>query len=472
MEKPITLTVLSTQTRAEIRDTITAGDSDAYPLSITFSDLTAITGTVRFRFVRGDDYWDRDATVAGNVASLMLEPAFYAATGTELWVSFEDSNLYTPLHVYFRDIRVPGGNVEAATSQTYPEWAAEMRELDVSIGTVTTLAEGADATASITGTIPDKVLNLGIPVGATGGKGDAATVAVGTVTTLDAGESATVANSGTSGAAVLDFGLPQGAKGDKGDPGDPGLDGSAVPIDDASTAADRVLSASYIKGQLSAIDSQLAQKASLNDISFAVKNRIVNHDFSSGALTPWVLYNATHEFGVFGIRVTWSNYLSYFMLMQPQTFLAGRKYYISHKGVMFNTTGSKFLRTYGSGLAFKQNIVNTTGTFAADNSYLFQPTVDATDLGFGVLSPATGANFTVGEVFVVDLTEIFGIGKEPTKADFETFLTNIPTGWVNKVVTNKELTLYLFDTLTKGNTEILNELELIKQSIIDLGGTV
>ena len=124
MEKPITLTVLSTDTRAEIRDTITAGDSSAYPLAITFSDLTAITGTVRFRFVRGDAYWDRDATVADNVASLMLEPDFYAAPGTELWVSFEDSNLYTPLHVYFRSIRVPGGNVAAETSQPYPTWAA------------------------------------------------------------------------------------------------------------------------------------------------------------------------------------------------------------------------------------------------------------------------------------------------------------------------------------------------------------
>jgi hypothetical protein len=82
------------------------------------------------------------------------------------------------------------------------------------------------------------------PQGPQGETGPAATVAVGTVTTLDAGESATVANSGTSGAVVLDFGLPQGAK------GDPGLNGSAVPIDDASTAADRVLSAQYVKGQL------------------------------------------------------------------------------------------------------------------------------------------------------------------------------------------------------------------------------
>ena len=113
MEKPITLTVLSTQTRAEIRDTITAGDSSAYPLAITFSDLTAITGTVRFRFVRGDAYWDRDATVADNVASLMLEPDFYSAEPN--WVSFEDSNLYT--HVQHpRAGRQRGGRNKPAVS--------------------------------------------------------------------------------------------------------------------------------------------------------------------------------------------------------------------------------------------------------------------------------------------------------------------------------------------------------------------
>ena len=63
---------------------------------------------------------------------------------------------------------------------------------------------------------------------------------IGTVTTLDPGESATVTNIGTSTDAVLDIGIPAG------------YDGSAVPIDDASTAADRVLSAQYIKAQLSA----------------------------------------------------------------------------------------------------------------------------------------------------------------------------------------------------------------------------
>lgn len=46
-----------------------------------------------------------------------------------------------------------------------------------------------------------------------GSKGDAATITVGTVTTLPAGSDATVTNSGTSSDAVFDFGIPKGADG-------------------------------------------------------------------------------------------------------------------------------------------------------------------------------------------------------------------------------------------------------------------
>ena len=49
--------------------------------------------------------------------------------------------------------------------------------------------------------------------GAMGAQGAAATVSVGTVTTLAAGSQATVTNSGTAQAVVLNFGIPQGAAG-------------------------------------------------------------------------------------------------------------------------------------------------------------------------------------------------------------------------------------------------------------------
>jgi hypothetical protein len=52
--------------------------------------------------------------------------------------------------------------------------------------------------------------------GATGAQGAASTVSVGTVTTLAAGAQVTVTNSGTAQAAVLNFGIPQGAAGTGG----------------------------------------------------------------------------------------------------------------------------------------------------------------------------------------------------------------------------------------------------------------
>jgi hypothetical protein len=123
----------------------------------------------------------------------------------------------------------------------------------ISVGSVTTLDAGSEATVTNSGTSSEAVFDFGIPTGAKGEKGDkgetgdvgekgeigpqgetgtAATISVGSVTTLDAGSEATVTNSGTSSEAVFDFGIPTGAtgaKGDKGDVGDKGDKGDAGP---------------------------------------------------------------------------------------------------------------------------------------------------------------------------------------------------------------------------------------------------
>ncbi len=64
------------------------------------------------------------------------------------------------------------------------------------------------------------------PTGAQGAQGAAATVQVGSVTTLAAGAQATVTNSGTAGAAVLNFGIPQGTAGAAGSGGSSGGSGA------------------------------------------------------------------------------------------------------------------------------------------------------------------------------------------------------------------------------------------------------
>lgn len=120
------------------------------------------------------------------------------------------------------------------------------------IGTVTTLAPGSQATASITGTSPNFVLNLGIPAGRNGTNGTngtngingtngtSATVAVGTTTTIPGGGQASVTNSGTSSAAVFNFVIPagiNGTNGTNGTNGNPGHDGQNATITIGTVAA-------------------------------------------------------------------------------------------------------------------------------------------------------------------------------------------------------------------------------------------
>lgn len=90
----------------------------------------------------------------------------------------------------------------------------------ISIGTVSSLGEGANATAEITGTSPNLTLNLGIPVGATGATGAQGEIgptpqfSIGTVSTLEPTEQASVTLGGTAAEPTLSFGIPKGADGD------------------------------------------------------------------------------------------------------------------------------------------------------------------------------------------------------------------------------------------------------------------
>ena len=85
---------------------------------------------------------------------------------------------------------------------------------DFSIGTVSTLPAGSSATASITGTTEEPVLNLGIPQGQQGETGATPNLTIGTVTTLPAGSDATATISGTAENPVLSLGIPKGDTGE------------------------------------------------------------------------------------------------------------------------------------------------------------------------------------------------------------------------------------------------------------------
>ena len=96
---------------------------------------------------------------------------------------------------------------------------------NITIGTVTTLEAGQQATVTKTGTKEEPIFNFGIPKGqkgadgAQGEKGQNAVnpnFSIGTVTTLPSDSDATVTLTGTYPNLVLNFGIPRGADGSGG----------------------------------------------------------------------------------------------------------------------------------------------------------------------------------------------------------------------------------------------------------------
>ena len=98
----------------------------------------------------------------------------------------------------------------------------------LSAGNVETLEPGQPATASVTGEGPAYQINLGIPRGQTGAQGapgqdgqdgqdgQSPTISVGTVTTLDPGQDATAEIAGETPNLTLNLGIPQGPPGQDG----------------------------------------------------------------------------------------------------------------------------------------------------------------------------------------------------------------------------------------------------------------
>ena len=208
---------------------------------------TGDTGPTGPRGPKGDTGDTGPTGPAGPSASIAVGTVTTLPAGSNATVTNSGTSSSAVL-----DFGIPQG-VKGETGATGPrgEIGATGQSANISIGTVTTLPSGSNATVVNSGTSMDAVLDFGIPQGPKGDTGDtgatgprgqkgdtgpigpagpSASIAVGTVTTLPAGSNATVTNSGTSSSAVLDFGIPQGVKGDTGDTGPTGPAGPSATI--------------------------------------------------------------------------------------------------------------------------------------------------------------------------------------------------------------------------------------------------
>lgn len=116
------------------------------------------------------------------------------------------------------NVNITPENIGAATESQ--GLLADSSIQGMKLGSVKTGDPGTEASVNITidKTTHIATLDFVIPQGYSGGAGAGATISLGTVTTLGAGNQATISNSGTSTNAIFNFGIP---KGDKGDPGTP-----------------------------------------------------------------------------------------------------------------------------------------------------------------------------------------------------------------------------------------------------------
>ncbi len=127
-----------------------------------------------------------------------------------------------------------GDMPEGYNVQVDPTGDAAVR---MTVGSVVTLPEGAEATAEITGTPEAPVLNLGIPRGAKGSRGEqgdsgpqgeigpAPSIGIGSVDVSATGAARVYITKGADGKILLNLVVPQGEQGERGLNGADGADG-------------------------------------------------------------------------------------------------------------------------------------------------------------------------------------------------------------------------------------------------------
>lgn len=179
---------------------------------------------------------------------------------------------------------------------------------NITIGTVTALETG-NASATITGTAENPVLNLGLPKGNTGAQGERGPqgvqgeqgiqgiqgvqgikgdtgltpeLSVGSVTTLPAGSSASVTITGTDEEPVLNFGIP------KGDPGQSG----GVDVDDAMS------STSFNPVQNKVIYTALQGKADTTAVPSKTSDLINDAGFLTSYTETDPVFTASAAYGI------------------------------------------------------------------------------------------------------------------------------------------------------------------------------
>jgi hypothetical protein len=172
---------------------------------------------------------------------------------------------------------------------------------------------------------------------------------------------------------------------------------------------------------------------------FKATNLVTNGDFSNST-TGWIVNGGTIS-AINNILTVLGNGSSASMFTQNNTgvnFVTGHKYY-SRAKIKFNeavvdaylgltpgTSGSTFYNYFTPtvGVWESKSFVNTATD--QNGSVVFRARSSYADA-----ATQNGKSFNVQYAVVIDLTEVFGAGKEPTAAEMDDALSKLTNGWFN-----------------------------------------
>ena len=172
-----------------------------------------------------------------------------------------------------------------------------------------------------------------------------------------------------------------------------------------------------------------------NQVEFPITNLVTNGDFSNGTTGYTIIGASSQSINNGKLKVNF-NGSSYTPQVQSHlNLIEGRKYYISLEYNSNDLTNSKMVRFEPSPFLTVYDSVSNPAKFSiVITGVSGKNTLILMNNGYTNHLPLSTEWLECGNIIMVDLTEAFGAGNEPTKEEMDELMTYFPNGWFDGAV--------------------------------------